>query len=177
MAADEVFATVALLFLAGFLTTTNLVGNGMLALLRNPEQMRRLWDEPGLVGSAVEEMLRYDTPVQMVHRTVLDDIEVDGHRLGRGDIVFALLAAANRDPARFPDPDRFDVGRPDNLHLAFAWGLHFCLGARLARLEGQLVFAALRDRFAGIELLEEPPRHPGLAFRFLEELRLGFTTR
>ena len=177
MAADEVFATVTLLFIAGFLTTTNLVGNGMLALLRNPEQMRRLWAEPELVAPAVEEMLRYDTPVQMVHRTILEDLDVDGHRLEAGDVVFTLLAAANRDPARFPDPDRFDIGRPDNLHLAFAWGLHFCLGARLARLEGQLVFAGLRDRFAAIDLVEEPPRHPGLAFRFLEELRLRFTTR
>lgn len=177
MAEDEVFATVVLLFLAGFLTTTNLVGNGLLALLEHPDQLSRLWADPALVPSAVEEMLRYDSPVQFIHRTALDDLDVDGQRLEAGDIVFVLLASANRDPARFADPDRFDAGRPDNLHLAFAWGIHFCLGARLARLEGQLVFAGLRDRFARIDLLEEPPRHPGLAFRFLDELKLRFTPR
>jgi pimeloyl-[acyl-carrier protein] synthase len=108
---------------------------------------------------------------------VLEDTEVDGHLLREGETVFTILAAANRDPARFPDPDRFDIGRTDNLHLAFAWGLHFCLGARLARMEGQLVFAGLRRRFSGLELLEEPVRRPGLAIRALDSLRVRVTAR
>jgi Cytochrome P450 len=125
----------------------------------------------------VEEILRYDTPVQFVHRKVVDDVEIDGHRLARDDIVFTILAAANRDPARFPDPDRFDIARADNLHLAFAWGLHFCLGARLARMEGQLVFAGLRERFSAIEPAGEPVRRPGLAIRALDSLPVRFTAR
>jgi cytochrome P450 len=174
---QELFSTVSLLFIAGFLTTTNLIGNGLVALFEHPAEMDRLWGDPGLVAPAVEEFLRYDTPVQLVHRNVLEDVEVDGRCLAAGDVVFALLAAANRDPARFPDPDRFDVGRTDNLHLAFAWGLHFCLGARLARMEAQLVFAGLRERFAGLELVEEPVRYPGLTIRRIDSLRVRGNTR
>src|SRR5256885_885382 len=136
---DELFSTVTLLFFAGFLTTTNLIGNGLVALFDHPAEMARLWEQPEVAASAVEEILRFDSPVQFVHRNALEDLEVDGHLLRKGDIVLALLAGANRDPARFADPDRFDVGRPDNLHLAFAWGLHFCLGAPLAPMEGQRV--------------------------------------
>jgi cytochrome P450 len=174
---QELFSTISLLFIAGFLTTTNLIGNGLVALFEHPDEMDRLWDDPGLVAPAVEEFLRYDTPVQLVHRTVLEDMELGGRRLRAGDVVFALLAAANRDPARFPDADRFDVGRPDNLHLAFAWGVHFCLGARLARMEAQLVVAGLRERFAGLELVGEPVRHPGLAIRGLDSLWVRFAPR
>jgi hypothetical protein len=177
---DELRATVTLVFIAGFLTTTNLIGNGLLAFFRHPDQLALLLDNsggPALVAPAVEEILRYDTPVQFVHRQVVDDIEIGGHRLRPGDIVFAVLAAANRDPDRFPDPDRFDIGRRDNLHLAFAWGLHFCLGARLARMEGQLVFAGLRERFSGLELTGEPVRRPGLAIRALDSLPVRFTPR
>jgi cytochrome P450 len=174
---DELYATVTLLFIAGFLTTTNLIGNGLLAFFRQPGEMARLLADPALVAPAVEEILRYDTPVQFVHRLVLEDTEMDGQVLAEGDTVFAILAAANRDPARFPHPDRFDIGRTDNLHLAFAWGLHFCLGARLARMEGLLVFAGLRERFSGLELLEEPVRRPGLAIRALDSLRVRFTPR
>ncbi|MGH9034559.1 MAG: cytochrome P450 [Acidimicrobiia bacterium] len=174
---DELYATVTLLFIAGFLTTTNLVGNGLLAFFRHPGELARLLADPALVAPAVEEILRYDTPVQFVHRLVLEDTEVGGQALTEGDTVFSILAAANRDPARFPHPDRFDIGRTDNLHLAFAWGLHFCLGARLARMEGQLVFAGLRERFRGLELLEEPVRRPGLAIRALDSLPVRFTPR
>jgi hypothetical protein len=174
---DELSGTVGLVFLAGFLTTTNLIGNGLLALFRNPDQLARLQADPALVTPAVEEILRYDTPVQFVHRRVVDEIEIGGQRLRPGDIVFACLAAANRDPSRFPDPDRFDIARADNLHLAFAWGLHFCLGARLARMEGQLVFAGLRERFAGLELAGEPVRRPGLAIRALDSLPVRVTNR
>ncbi|MGH9043109.1 MAG: cytochrome P450 [Acidimicrobiia bacterium] len=174
---DELYATITLVFIAGFLTTTNLIGNGLLALFRHPGEMARLLADPGLVAPAVEEILRYDTPVQFVHRNVVEDVEVGGHRLPAGDTVFTILAAANRDPARFPEPDRFDIGRTDNLHIAFAWGLHFCLGARLARMEGQLVFAGLRERFSDLELLEEPVRRPGLAIRSLDRLRVRVTPR
>jgi cytochrome P450 len=167
---DELFSTVTLLFFAGFLTTTNLIGNGLRALFDHPGEMTRLWSRPDLATSTVEEIVRFDSPVQFVHRNVLEPFELDGHRFETGDIVLALLAAANRDPARFGDPDRFDIARPENLHLAFAWGLHFCLGARLARMEGQLVFAGLVERFARIEPAGEPVRNPGLAIRGFESL-------
>ena len=174
---DELFATITLLFFAGFLTTTNLIGNGITALFDHPAEQARLWAQPELAASAVEEVLRFDSPIQFVHRNVLEDFELDGQRLAKGDIVLALLAAANRDPARFDDPDRFDIGRPDNLHLAFAWGLHFCLGARLARMEGQLVLAGLVERFAKVEPAGEPVRNPGLAIRGFESLPVRFTPR
>jgi cytochrome P450 len=174
---DELFATVTLLFFAGFLTTTNLIGNGLAALFDHPQEQARLWEHPELAASAVEEIVRFDSPIQFVHRNVLEDLEVEGQRLSAGDIVLILLAAANRDPARFADPDRFDIGRPDNLHLAFAWGLHFCLGARLARMEGQLVFAGLVERFAEVEPAGEPVRNPGLAIRGFDSLPVRFTPR
>jgi cytochrome P450 len=174
---DELFSTVTLLFFAGFLTTTNLIGNGLVALFDHPAEQARLWEHPGLAASAVEEIVRFDSPVQFVHRNVLEDMEVDGQHLAAGDIVLCLLAAANRDPARFADPDRFDVGRPDNLHLAFAWGLHFCLGARLARMEGQLVLAGLVRRFARVEPAGVPVRNPGLAIRGVDSLPVRFTPR
>jgi cytochrome P450 len=139
--------------------------------------MARLWADPTLVDSAVEEMLRYDTPIQLTHRHVLTDVDVDGVQFREGEDVVVLLGATNRDPAFFSEPDRFDAGRPDNGHLSFAWGSHFCLGARLARLEAQLVFAGLRQRFSRLELAEEPVRRPGLVLRGLESLRLHITCR
>jgi cytochrome P450 len=175
--ADELFSTVTLLFFAGFLTTTNLIGNGLMALFEHPAELARLWEHPELAVSAVEEVLRFDSPVQFVHRNVLEDMELDGQHLAAGDIVLVLLAAANRDPARFAEPERFDVGRPDNLHLAFAWGLHFCLGARLARMEGQLVFSGLVKRFAAVEPAGVPVRNPGLAIRGFDALPVRFTPR
>ncbi len=158
----ELMGTVFLLYVAGFVTTTNLIGNGLLALFRHPGEMHRLWADGSLVSSAVEEMLRYDSPVQFVTREVLEPAEVDSVTLAPGDAVVAMLGAANRDPERFVEPDRFDVGRTDNQPLSFGAGIHFCLGAPLARLEAQVVFARLRERFAGLELLvDEPPRATG----------------
>jgi cytochrome P450 len=158
----ELIATVSLLYFAGFVTTTNLIGNGLLALLRHPEEMARLWADADLVPRAVEEMLRYDGPVQFVTRDVLETVELESVVLSPGETVVAMLGAANRDPERFEEPDRLDVGRSDNHPLSFGAGIHFCLGAPLARLEGQVVFARMRERLAGIELLvEEPPRAPG----------------
>lgn len=174
---DELFSTVTLLFFAGFLTTTNLIGNGLRALFDHPAEMARLWRRPDLAASAVEEIVRFDSPVQFVHRSVLESFELDGHRFGAGDIVMILLAAGNRDPARFAEPDRFDVARSENLHLAFAWGLHFCLGARLARMEGQMVFAGLAERFDRVEPAGDPVRNPGLAIRGFESLPIRVTPR
>ena len=174
---DELFSTVTLLFFAGFLTTTNLIGNGLVALFDHPDEQARLWEHPELAASAVEEIVRFDSPIQFVHRNVLEDLELEGQHLSAGDVVMVLLAAANRDPARFADPDRFDIGRPDNLHLAFAWGLHFCLGARLARMEGQLVLAGLVKRFAKVEPAGEPVRNPGLVIRGFDSLPVRFTPR
>ncbi len=165
---DELLSTVFLLFFAGFVTTTNVIGNGLLALLRNPGEMARLWADEDLVPTAVEEILRYDSPVPFVVRDVLSPTEVDGVALGPGDHVVALLSAANRDPGHFTDPDRFDVGRRESQPLTFGWGIHHCLGAPLARMEAQVTFARLRQRFADVELLDdEPPR----AYSFLRGLR------
>ena len=174
---DELFSTVTLLFFAGFLTTTNLIGNGLQALFDHPGEMARLWGRSDLAASAVEEIVRFDSPVQFVHRNVLEPFELDGHHFAAGDVVMTLLAAANRDPARFDEPDRFDIARSENLHLAFAWGLHFCLGARLARMEGQLVLAGLVERFGAVEPAGEPVRNPGLAIRGFESFPVRFTPR
>jgi cytochrome P450 len=173
----ELMATVFLLYFAGFVTTTNLIGNGLLALFRHPGEMARLWADGSLVPSAVEEMLRYDSPVQFVTREVLEPAEVDSVALAPGEAVVAVLGAANRDPERFPEPDRFDVGRADNQPLSFGAGIHFCLGAPLARLEAQVVFARLRERFAGLEpLVAEPPRATGF-LRGLQSLPVRVRTR
>jgi len=127
-------------------------------LLRHPEQRRRLRDDPALLPSAVEECLRFEPPVQLTDRAVVAPTELAGVKLEPGTIVVALLASANRDPSRFPDPDRFDVGRADNEHLAFGFGGHYCLGAALARLEGQVALGALLRRFPD---LDGPPDPPG----------------
>ncbi len=173
----ELMGTVFLLYFAGFVTTTNLIGNGLLALFRHPGEMARLWTDGSLVQSAVEEMLRYDSPVQFVTREVLEPAEVDSVTLAPGDAVVAVLGAANRDPERCVDPDRFDVGRIDNQPLSFGAGIHFCLGAPLARLEAQVVFARLRERFAGLEpLIDKPPQATGF-LRGLQSLPVGVRVR
>jgi len=153
---EELRATVVLLFVAGHETTTNLIGNGTVALLRQRDQWERLVVEPALAPRAVEEVLRYDGPVHLTARTATVDLEIDGVRIEPGQGLVTLLAAANRDPARFPDPDRLDITRPDQHHLTFSQGAHYCLGAALARLEGQEVFKALPQRFPSLDLVEEP---------------------
>src|SRR5262245_11426681 len=152
---QELFATGILLFIAGHETTVNLIGNGTLALLRNPEQMQRLRAEPGLIAGAVEELLRYDSPVQRTGRLLYEDVTINGKTIPKGSIAVALIGAANRDPAHFPDPDRLDIARTDNRHLAFGWGIHFCLGAPLARLEGQIAFGTLLRRLPRLALAAE----------------------
>jgi hypothetical protein len=168
---EELTGTVMQLFVAGFVTTTNLIGNGVLALMRHPAEFARLRAEPGLVPSSVEEMLRYDSPVQVNDRVVLEPTELADACLEAGDNLTIIMGAANRDPARFPDPDRFDVGRGDSQALSFGWGIHHCLGAGLARLEGRIVFGQLLERFTTVELGEdEPPRQPGFFLRGLQRL-------
>jgi cytochrome P450 len=148
----ELMATTSLLLIAGHETTTNLIGNGLLALLRHPDQLARLRAEPSLLPRAVEELLRYDGPVQFVNRVPSADIEIDGVTIPAGDTIILVLAAANRDPAHFPDPDRLDITRWPNDHVGFGFDRHFCLGAHLARIEAQTALRALLSRFPDLAL-------------------------
>jgi hypothetical protein len=156
---DELYTTVVLLLVAGNETTTNLIGNGLHALLRHPGEQQRVWNDAELVGPAVEEMLRYDGPVQMTTRLAKTDLELHGTKINPGDWLYLIIGAANRDPAQFPEPDRFDVTRTDNKHIAFGAGAHFCVGAPLARLEAQVVFRTLRQRFPKLRFGDPNPRY------------------
>ncbi|MFQ5879288.1 MAG: cytochrome P450 [Dehalococcoidia bacterium] len=149
---DELLATCVLLLVAGNETTTDLIGNGMLALVDNPDQMQKLRNDPSLIESAVEELLRYDGPAQMTSRVAMADVKIGGREVKKGQLVFAVLAAANRDPAQFSNPDELDIGRRDNPHVAFGEGTHFCLGAPLARAEGQIAIATLLRRIPHMRL-------------------------
>ncbi|MGC2473052.1 MAG: cytochrome P450 [Candidatus Sulfotelmatobacter sp.] len=153
---EEVVATCIVTMVGGLETTTNLIGNGVLTLVRNPEEMKKLREDLTLVPSAVEEMLRYESPSQHTGRLASEDVELGGRLIRKGQAVMAVMAAANRDPERFPDPDRCDISRPDNRHLAFGYAAHFCFGAALARVEGQEVFEAIMRRLQDLEL---PPGH------------------
>jgi len=169
----EVLATCALILGAGHETTTNLIGNGVLALLRDRAALERLAREPQLLPSAVEELLRFDSPVQVTSRRPLEDVEIHGVTIPAGTEVNALLGSANRDPAQFPDPDRLVLDRSDNRHLSFGQGAHFCLGAPLARLEGEVALGALLRRFPRLDLEEDPPpRRPGFVLRGCSRLRV-----
>lgn len=148
----ELVSTVGLLFGAGHETTRNLIGNGMLALLRNPGELQRLRDDPSLIRTAIEELLRYDSPVQIAGRGARADAVIGGEHIAAGEPLMLLVGAANRDPAQFPDPDRLDVGRQDVKMLSFGGGIHFCLGAMLARTEGQIAIGTLLARVPRIEL-------------------------
>jgi len=149
---EEVVANSIVTMVGGLETTTNLIGNGILTLLRNPEQMERLRTDLSLVPSAVEEMLRYESPSQHTGRIVPHDREMGGKILKKGQAIMAVMAAANRDPERFPEPDRFDISRTDNRHLAFGYAAHFCFGAALARVEGQEAFTAMLTRLPRLKL-------------------------
>lgn len=155
---EDVLAFAILLLVAGNETTTNLIGNGLAALLDHPEAMEALRAEPARLGAAIEEMLRFDSPVQGVVRFATRDLEIAGQPVAAGDVVLALTGAANRDPAVFADPDRFDIARFEDgrteRHLSFGQGIHYCLGAPLARMEAGIVFSALLDRFAAIRAVE-----------------------
>ncbi len=152
---EEIYATCELLLIAGHETTTNLIGNGMLALLRNPEQLTLLRNAPDLIPNAIEELLRYDSPVQITSRYALEDCELDGQAIKKGQQLVLLLGAANRDPAVYEQPGRLDITRQYSKHLSFSIGIHFCLGAALARLEGQIAVSALLRRFPGLRLASD----------------------
>ncbi len=172
---DEVFSTCILLLVAGNETTTNLIANGLYALLEHPDQLDLLRDDPALMESAVEELLRYDSPVQATSRFVLEDVGVNGHAVSTEQQVIALLGAANRDPEQFEDPERLDITRRDNRHVAFGHGIHYCLGAPLARLEAPIAFQALLERFPNLRLTKERPQ-PGdnLILHGLKTLPVAF---
>jgi pimeloyl-[acyl-carrier protein] synthase len=170
---DEIIATCMLLLIAGHETTVNLIGNGMLALLRNPQQLQLLKDDPSILNNAVEELLRYDSPVQLTSRWVLRDFEYQGHEFKIGQEVAILLGGGNRDSSMFADADSLDLRRPNaNRHLAFGQGIHYCLGAPLARLEGQIAFRELVRRFPHMQLVDESALsyRPQLILRGLEAL-------
>ena len=170
---DELISTCILILNAGHESTVNAAGNGMLALLRHPEQLKKLQANPQLAASAVEEIMRYDPPLQYFHRYVLHDMQYKGHSLAQGDTIGLLYGSANRDPQAFPDPDNFDICRAPNKHLAFGKGRHFCLGAPLARLELEIIFNTLLARMPNIRLAQQDQEyHPGLVFRGLKSLRL-----
>ena len=153
---DEVFGFAGLLLVAGNETTTNLLGNMLLALLEHPDQLKLLLDDPSLIPGAIEETLRYDAPVQMLFRIAREDIELGGKKIVKGSLVWPVLGSANRDEARFPDPDRFDITRDANGHVAFGHGVHFCIGAPLARLETRIAMEALLPHLEGVRAPDRP---------------------
>lgn len=170
----ELLGTCVLLLIAGHETTVNLLGNGLLTLLRHPQQMALLRDRPDLIDSAVEEMLRYESPVQRgTGRFTTASLEIAGQKIEAGQQVSALFGAANRDATRFPEPDRFDIRRKSNRHLAFGFGIHFCLGAPLARAEATLAFPRLLHRFERMKLMDKEPEWQENTFmRGLRRLRV-----
>ena len=153
----ELLAMLRLLLIAGNETTTKLIGNGMLALLRNPEQMEALRQSPDLMSSAIEELLRFDAPVQLDVRVALEDVEFDGREVKKGQGIMVLLGSANRDPEVFSEPDRLDLSRQEANHISFGRGIHHCLGASLARLEGRLTFEAIMERFGDLRMQTDRP--------------------
>jgi cytochrome P450 len=173
----ELISTVMLLFGAGFETTTNLIGNGLLALLDHPGELRRVRDDRSLMKTAVEELLRWDSPVQVDGRVAFEDVDIDGMAIAADEQFVTLLGAANRDPRAFDDPDRFDVGRVGQPPMSFGGGIHYCLGAALARTEGAVVFDRLLDRFPVIEPAwgdERPGYRDTIVLHGLESLPVRF---
>jgi pimeloyl-[acyl-carrier protein] synthase len=173
---DELLAFVVLLLLAGNETTTNLIGNGLLALCRNPEQQQRLRENRDLIPKAIEEMLRYDPPVQMTVRIPTRATNVGGTDIPEGSLAFIILAAANRDPAHFPNPENFDIARDPNEHVSFGEGIHFCLGAPLARIEGAIAIESMLNKFPQLKLADPQAKleyRGSMALRGLSELRLS----
>ncbi len=173
---EELVANIIILLSAGHETTSNLIGNGLLALLQHPEQLQKLREQPELITSAVEEMMRYDNPVQIAYRSAAEDVEIGGKRLRKGDLVNSILAAGNRDPERFTEPDRFDITRDEGRHLGLGLGIHFCLGAPLVRLEAQVAFASMLRRFPKMDLTVENlewQEHP--IFRGVKSLPVVFS--
>jgi pimeloyl-[acyl-carrier protein] synthase len=174
---DEIIANLIVTMVGGQETTTNLIGNGMLTLLRNPAVMERLRADSSLMPSAVEELLRYESPSQHTARLAPEEVEMGGKHVRKRQAVIAVMGAANRDPERFPEPDRLDIDRKDNRHVAFGWAAHFCFGAALARMEGQIAFETILRRLPGLTLDTPVPlewRH-NLGLRGLTQLPIRFT--
>jgi pimeloyl-[acyl-carrier protein] synthase len=170
----ELVTNCILLLVAGHETTMNLIGNGMLALLRHREQLTKLHDDPTLIGSAVEELLRYESPVQFFGRTANEDVTIGGKILKRGQGIFILPGAINRDPVQFSEPDQLDLSRSDNPHLAFGYGIHFCLGAPLARIEGEIAIRTLVQRLPNLRLCDDLIQwREVIAVRGLKSLTVG----
>ena len=169
---EDLLINLVLFLAAGNETTRNLIGNGTLALLRHPEKLQRLRDAPGLLDTAIDELLRYDSPVQVDGRIVRESLEIGGKKIRPGQRVLCILGAANRDPAAFPNPDTLDIEREAGNHLAFGRGIHYCLGAPLARLEGRIAFEALLSRYQSLALAEEPRYRDQVTLRGLEALWL-----
>jgi len=167
---DELLGTLMLLLVAGNETTRSLIGNGMLALLKNPEQLQRLRDSPDLLDSSIDEMLRYDSPVQFIIRVVMEDVEFKGKQFRAGQKAVILVGAANRDPTVFADPGAMDIGRQEKSHISFGRGIHYCLGSPLALLEARVAFANLIERFSSIELVEGPEFRDQIVLRGVESL-------
>jgi cytochrome P450 len=162
--------TAVLLLMAGHEATVNVIGNGMLALLTNRTEWTRLVESPNLLPTAVEELIRFDAPLQLFERTATAPTTVAGYALEPGDKIAALLGAAARDPAVFVSPDRLDVGRTPNAHLGFGAGIHYCVGAPLARVEIEAALEALATRLPGLRLADEPKRRPEFVIRGLRTL-------
>jgi cytochrome P450 len=169
---EELTGNIILLFGAGHETTVNLIGNGLLALHRNPDQLELLRRQPDLIGNAIEELLRYDSSVQLTGRTALADVEVGGTKVAKGEPVLSLLGAANRDPAVYADPDKLDITRPNIRPMSFGGGIHFCLGAQLARIEGEVAINTLIERLPGLRLdnAENPDWRETFVLRGLKTL-------
>ena len=172
---EELVSTCILLVFAGHLTTVQLIATGVLTLLRHPEQTERLRNDPGLSASAVEEILRFESPLQVVNRTASEDLEMGGKRIRKGQMVLISLVAANRDPEQFPEPETFDVGRTPNRHISLGYDCHYCAGAPLARLEAQIALATLFRRYPNLELRDQAlQRDRNLLLRGVRKLRVGF---
>jgi cytochrome P450 len=169
----ELFGWCMFLLLAGHETTTGLIGNAIVSLIQRPEQLAELRADPGLVPSAIEELLRFDSPVQRISRVAVQEITLDGKTVRPGDRLWAMIGAANRDPDQFDKPDDLDLRRNPNRHLAFGYGIHFCLGAPLARLEGQLVIKALIQRFSRMDLAAAPERRRGVSLHQYRSVALA----
>ena len=172
----ELVANIIILLSAGHETTSNLIGNGLLALLRNPDQMQKLRKNPSLVASAVEEMMRYDNPVQIAYRSAAEEVEIGSKCIRKGQLVNSILAAGNRDPEHYSEPDRFDISRDEGRHLGLGLGIHFCLGAPLLRLEAQIAFTSILNRFSELHLATENlewQEHP--IFRGVKSLPVVFS--
>ena len=172
---DEIVANTIVTMVGGQETTTNLIGNGLLSLLRNPDQLEKLRADLSLIPSAVEELLRYESPSQQTARLAPEDVEIRGRLIKQRQAVIAVMGAANRDPDRFPDPDRLDICREDNRHVAFAWASHFCFGAPLARIEGRTAFETVVRRMPAIRLEAGPVTwRENLGLRGLTALHVTF---